>query len=153
VSDCYENAKIFTAFCDETRLKVIGLLKNGEKSFGVLLKQVNVSQSTLSHHMKILVESGIVTLRKVGKWSYYSICESSRKKTADLIEELLTLNTFEYYGLLDLSIKYKLKDSKSMKSFSIMVDTSSDIPSEYLKEQEIETIPITFELDGNPHNK
>jgi DegV family protein with EDD domain len=103
--------------------------------------------------MKILVESGIITVRKIGKWSYYSICENSKKKASDLIEQMLTLDTFEYYGLLDPSIKYKLKDSKSMKSFSIMVDTSSDIPSQYLKEQEIETLPITFELDGNPHNK
>lgn len=38
-----------------------------------LLKKINISQSTLSHHMKILCESGVVKNRKEGKWTYYSI--------------------------------------------------------------------------------
>ena len=48
-----ENAKIFKAFCDETRLRVLELLQNGEKCACVLLDKVNVGQPTLSHHMKI----------------------------------------------------------------------------------------------------
>ena len=83
-----ESAKIFAAFCDETRLKVLELLQNGEKCAAMLLEQVSVGQSTLSHHMKILVESGIVTARKVGKWTYYSICESGRQYAAELLKRL-----------------------------------------------------------------
>lgn len=83
-----DSVNVFMAFCDETRLKVLELLRNGEKCAGVLLKQVNVGQSTLSHHMKILVESGIVTARKVHKWTYYSLCESGGQYAADLLKRL-----------------------------------------------------------------
>jgi len=47
--------------------------ENGEECACVLLERVSVSQSTLSHHMKILVDSGAVSARKEGKWTYYSI--------------------------------------------------------------------------------
>ena len=86
-----ESAKVFIVFCDETRLKVLEILKNGEKCASALLKQVGVGQSTLSHHMKILVESGIVTVRKAGKWTYYSICESGRKNAIDLLRRLTSV--------------------------------------------------------------
>jgi len=71
-----ENAKIFMAFSDITRLKVLELLRSGEQSASALREMVGSGQSTLSHHMKILLESGIVTSRKLGKWTYYSICET-----------------------------------------------------------------------------
>jgi ArsR family transcriptional regulator len=90
-----ENAKVFMAFCDETRLKVLELLRDGEKCAGALLKQVNVGQSTLSHHMRVLVESGIVSTRKRGKWTYYSICEGGRQYAVELLKRLTALTTDE----------------------------------------------------------
>ena len=86
-----ENAKIFKAFCDETRLMVLDLLQSGEKCACVLLEKVAIGQSTLSHHMKILVESGIVSARKEGKWTYYSINENGCKIAFRLLKELTTL--------------------------------------------------------------
>jgi ArsR family transcriptional regulator len=83
------------AFCDETRLKVLELLRSGEKCAGMLLEQVNVGQSTLSHHMKILVESGIVTTRKAGKWTYYSICEEGRQYALERLNLLTALTIKE----------------------------------------------------------
>ena len=87
----FESAKIFIVFCDETRLKVLELLRSGEKCAAALLKQVGVGQSTLSHHMRILVESGLVTARKAGKWTYYSICEGGRQYAIELLERLTAL--------------------------------------------------------------
>jgi len=86
-----ENAKIFKAFCDETRMKVLELLQSGEKCACVLLKKVNVKQPTLSHHMKILVESGIVNARKEGKWIYYSINEENGRAALLLLRDLVTV--------------------------------------------------------------
>jgi len=86
-----ENAKVFKAFCDETRLMVLSLLQSGEKCACDLLEQVSVGQSTLSHHMKILVESGIVTSRREGKWMYYSICRTGSEKALTLLNELTTV--------------------------------------------------------------
>ena len=85
------NATIFKAFCDETRLMVLSLLQCGEKCACELLEQVNVSQSTLSHHMKILVESGVVISRKQGKWMYYSINQIGSEKAVSLLKELTAL--------------------------------------------------------------
>ena len=85
------NAKVFKAFCDETRLIVLELLQSGEKCACVLLERVKVAQSTLSHHMKILVESGMVSARKEGKWTYYSISEAGSENAVLLLRELATV--------------------------------------------------------------
>ena len=90
-----ENAKVFKAFCDETRLMVLSLLQNGEKCACVLLERVTVSQPTLSHHMKILVDSGVVNARKEGKWTYYSISTSGSENAAKLLQELTTVTIDE----------------------------------------------------------
>ena len=86
-----ENAKIFKAFCDDTRLMVLELLQSGEKCACVLLEKVNVKQPTLSHHMKILVESGIVNARKEGKWMYYSINEENGRAALMLLRDFVTV--------------------------------------------------------------
>ena len=88
-----ENAKIFKAFCDETRLMVLELLQGGEKCACVLLEKVNVKQPTLSHHMKILVESGIVNARKDGKWMHYSINTSVSENAISLLSKLTYVTT------------------------------------------------------------
>jgi len=93
--DCkhLEHAKVFKAFCDETRLEVLELLQSGEKCACVLLERVSVGQSTLSHHMKILVESGIVAARKEGKWTYYSISAEGSEYATGLLKQLTTVTT------------------------------------------------------------
>jgi len=90
-----DNAKVFMAFCDETRLKVLELLRNGETYAGALVEQLRVKQSDLSYHMKILVESGIVAVRRVDKYKYYSICESGRQYAAELVKRLTDLTCKE----------------------------------------------------------
>ena len=53
-------ASIFKAFCDENRIRIIKLLRSGEKCACKLLEEINVTQPTLSHHMKILCDAEIV---------------------------------------------------------------------------------------------
>jgi len=85
------NARVFKAFCDETRLMVLSLLQSGEKCACVLLDKVSIGQSTLSHHMKILVDSGIVSARKEGKWTYYSINTAGSENASQLLQRLTTI--------------------------------------------------------------
>ena len=85
-------AQVFKAFCDETRLMVLSHLQDGEKCACVLLARVSVSQPTLSHHMKVLVESGIVAARKEGKWMYYSISQEGSEKAIALLKELTAVS-------------------------------------------------------------
>ena len=84
-----DNTMVFKAFCDETRLRILELLKSGEKCACRLLEELEIGQSTLSHHMKILCNSGVVIARKEGKWSYYSI----DKEGVEAVRQLLDLYT------------------------------------------------------------
>ena len=68
-----EISQICKALGDENRLKIITLLTNGEKCACELLEEFNITQPTLSHHMKILSECMLVKSRKDGKNIYYEI--------------------------------------------------------------------------------
>ena len=85
-------AVIFKAFCDENRIRIIKLLRSGEKCACKLLEEINVTQPTLSHHMKILCDSGIVVGRKDGKWTYYSISEKGVEQAKECLRQLTTLD-------------------------------------------------------------
>ncbi len=61
------------ALSDPNRLQIIHFLTYGEQCAMELLEQMQIAQSTLSHHMKTLVDSGLVTMRKTAKWSHYSL--------------------------------------------------------------------------------
>jgi ArsR family transcriptional regulator len=88
-----EHAKVFKAFCDEKRLQILDLLRGGEKCACVLLEQLDLGQSGLSYHMKILVESGVVESRQEGKWIYYKISKKGRDSSINLLKEITTPNT------------------------------------------------------------
>ena len=64
---------IFKALSDTNRLEILKMISENEKCACKILQNFNISQPTLSHHMKILCDSGIVKSRKEGKWSFYSI--------------------------------------------------------------------------------
>lgn len=82
-----EAALIFRALGDETRLRIVGMLEEHELCAADLLKSVSIVQSTLSHHMKILCDSGAVNCRREGRWSYYSINEEIMEKAADYLKK------------------------------------------------------------------
>ena len=83
-------AYVFKALGDENRIQILKLLHNGEKCACKLLDALNISQPTLSHHMKILCDAGIVNGRKEGKWMHYSICCEGAKDITAMLQELLT---------------------------------------------------------------
>ena len=73
---------IFKALCDENRVQIFRILQNGELCACHLLEKMHLSQPTLSHHMKILCDSGLVVGRKEGKWMHYSAMDSLKDITA-----------------------------------------------------------------------
>lgn len=81
-------ATIFKAFCDENRIKILKLLITGEKCACKILEEIKVTQPTLSHHMKILCDSGVVVGRKEGKWTHYSISQSGANYAMVCLEML-----------------------------------------------------------------
>ena len=80
-------ALLFRAMGDDVRLRIVQLIHaSGELCAADLLKSVSIVQSTLSHHMKILCESGVVACRRQGKWSYYSIDAQKLEEAAAYLE-------------------------------------------------------------------
>lgn len=71
-----EVSQICKAMSDTNRLRIIEMLTTGEKCGCDLLEELQVTQPTLSHHMKVLSDCGLVSSYKEGKWQHYSInCE------------------------------------------------------------------------------
>ena len=87
-----EDAKAFKVFSDENRLRILEMLYSGEKCACVLLEELEITQPTLSHHMKILEESGFIMVRKDGKWSNYSICQGKMKQFNNRLDDYTRIN-------------------------------------------------------------
>lgn len=87
-----KTALIFKALCDENRVKILKLLRSGEKCACKLLEELNITQPTLSHHMKILCDSEIVVGRKEGKWMHYSLSVNGVEKAKKMLNELTAVN-------------------------------------------------------------
>lgn len=88
-----EQAKIFKALSDKKRLKILELLRGGEKCACGLTDRMHMGQPALSYQMKILVGSGIVESRQEGKWTHYRLSETGSAYAAALLKELTTPNT------------------------------------------------------------
>ena len=85
-----ENSKIMKAVSDPNRLKIIDILSCGERCACDILEHFNFTQPTLSHHMKVLIDCGIVDSRKEGIWNYYSLNRSNCNKLVLFLMNLVT---------------------------------------------------------------
>jgi ArsR family transcriptional regulator len=83
-----EQIIMLKAITDESRLRIIKLLEQGEQCACVLLENLHFSQPTLSHHMKVLCEAGLVNSRKEGRWVYYSLNQANGRELARFIQDL-----------------------------------------------------------------
>jgi ArsR family transcriptional regulator len=82
-------AELFHALSDETRLAVLDMLRDGERCVCDLQDALDVAQSRLSFHLKVLKEAGLVTDRKEGRWSYYTIAADALAEAHDLVVQFL----------------------------------------------------------------
>ena len=87
-----KNAKIFKALSDERRLRILELLRNGERCTCTLMDEVDMPQSSLSYHLKILCEAGIVIGREDGKWTHYQINKQGGEKALAILKEVVAVD-------------------------------------------------------------
>lgn len=87
------DAQIFKALCDEKRLRILDLLRSGEKCACVLIEETGIAQSALSYHMKILCDSGIVESRQDGKWTHYKLSKSGSAFALRRLSDITTPNS------------------------------------------------------------
>ncbi len=83
---------IFKALCDENRVQIFRLLQDGERCACHLLEEMELTQPTLSHHMKILCDSGLVVGRKEGKWMHYSISADGVQTAMECLRTLTSVS-------------------------------------------------------------
>ncbi len=67
--------RLFNALADETRLKIIKLLSEGEKNVDELVQALGIAQSTTSHHLRVLREAGLIRGKKRGRSVYYTLTQ------------------------------------------------------------------------------
>ena len=88
-----QNATMFKALADKNRLKIMDLLSNGEKCACGLLEKFDISQPTLSHHMKILCDCNLVSHRRDGKMTMYSLNGETLEKAKECL--CITIGNYE----------------------------------------------------------
>lgn len=92
-----DRSMMFKALSDVKRQRILKVLQKSETCVYQLSEETDIAQSSLSYHMKILCESGLVQRREDGKWTYYSICERGAKRFIDELENLAQ-NYGEYFN-------------------------------------------------------
>jgi len=93
-----EYAFLFKALSDETRLRILKMLSGTELCACRLLEEFNITQPTLSYHMKILTECELVFSRKDGAWMRYTLND---KKIASMASFLVNVGSVPKTKTLD----------------------------------------------------
>lgn len=94
---------VFKALSDETRLRILALMKDGEVCVCDIAETLNMTQPNISFHLSMLKEAGLIKDRKNGRWVHYSLNDG------DMFTRFLLLGAFEKMDTADI---YKVKRSK-----------------------------------------
>ena len=87
--DYLKLSKELKAIAEPNRLQILDMISTGEKCACDILDSFEFTQPTLSYHMKVLIEAGIVNSRKEGIWQYYSIVDENIGELKSLMEQIL----------------------------------------------------------------
>ncbi|MFC4139472.1 MULTISPECIES: helix-turn-helix transcriptional regulator [unclassified Microbacterium] len=87
-AEAEQAARVFKALGDSTRVMLLSLIagsEGGEACICDLTDPVGLSQGTVSHHMKLLTEAGLVTREQRGKWAYFALNDGALDAAADAL--------------------------------------------------------------------
>lgn len=91
VDEAERIARVYKALGDPTRIRLLSLISASEGSEACicdLTAPVELSQGTVSHHMKLLTEAGLVTREQRGKWAYFAIADGALDAAATALRAL-----------------------------------------------------------------
>ena len=77
----------FRALGDETRLRLLELLTDGERTVGNLMDATALGQSLVSHHLRTLRQAGLVSTRREGRWVHYGILDAAVASVAQVVKD------------------------------------------------------------------
>jgi ArsR family transcriptional regulator len=83
------HAEICKVFTSPSRLEIINILRDGEKSVGELVEKVGIRQANISQHLAVLREKGVVVLRKDGQNVFYSLANPKIIQACDIMRDVL----------------------------------------------------------------
>src|SRR5690606_41316063 len=89
--DAERVARVFKALGDPTRVRLLSLIAagaGGEACICDLTEPVGLSQGTVSHHMKLLTDAGLVTREQRGKWAYFALNDGALDAAADALRSV-----------------------------------------------------------------
>lgn len=101
-----ELLRIFKALSDETRLRILKLLEEGELCVCDIVSALDMVQPKVSFHLNVLKEAGFLKDRKQGRWTHYGINDS------DIFKRFLVLSVFER-----IPENYIIEDRERLKKF------------------------------------
>ena len=78
----------FRALGDETRLRLLEILVDGELTVGDLVDQTGLGQSLVSHHLRTLRDAGLVVTRRDGRWVFYDIADGAMSSVRNVLADL-----------------------------------------------------------------
>ena len=81
-------AQLCNALADEARVEIVARLLGGEKCVCDLTDALETGQSRLSYHLKVLKDAGLVTDRREGRWSYYTLARDAFLEAEELLSFL-----------------------------------------------------------------
>lgn len=84
----FDVAKVLKAISDPKRLRIVDMLSCGELCACVIQEEFNITQPTLSHDMKVLLDAGIVSARKEWKNTYYSLNVEYLEQFTDTLSKM-----------------------------------------------------------------
>jgi len=85
-------AQVFKALGDPTRVQLLSIVAasgGGEACVCDLTEPVGLAQATVSHHLKILVDAGLLTRTQRGKWGYYSVVDGALGQVSESLVKVL----------------------------------------------------------------
>lgn len=83
-------ANIFKALSDNNRLMIVDMLSCGELCACDILEKFKITQPTLSHHMKVLCDCGLVNSKKEGKWTWYSLNKENTDELSSFLNKVFS---------------------------------------------------------------
>lgn len=104
-------ADIFRALADENRCLILDILSGGEKCALDILSELKISQPTLSHHMKVLTDSGLVLKKKHGRKTFYIVSKDAAGKLGEYFSRFN-----ENYSFSEKEDKYSPEKKREKKA-------------------------------------
>ncbi len=83
------HAELCKTLANPTRLQILNLLRDGEKSVTEIIEQTGIRQATISQHLALLRQRAVVAVRKEGLNSFYRVANPKMITACDLIREVL----------------------------------------------------------------